>query len=95
MISGAANDSDPHRVVSSGEEGEMKRDKPKSLILSKGYGRRSRGIDPVDVGGRRKGFTVRRRSGVRPDHRSSASRFGVKVKTVSAALDSLSSLMSR
>lgn len=64
MISGAANDSDPHRVVRSGEEGEMKRDRPKSLILSKGYGRSSRGMELVLVGGRVKGLMVRRRSGV-------------------------------
>ena len=64
MISGAANDSEPHRVVSIGTSGEMNRDRPKSVSLTSGVGRRSSGIDPVDVGGRVKGFVVKRMSKV-------------------------------
>jgi hypothetical protein len=59
MISGAANDSDPQRVFSIGEEEEMNRDRPKSVSLSRGVGRRSSGIDPLSVGGNEKGLTVR------------------------------------
>lgn len=59
MISGAANDSDPQRVLSIGEEEEMNRDRPKSVSLSRGVGRRSSGIDPLSVGGNVKGLTVR------------------------------------
>lgn len=59
MISGAANDSDPHRVLSIGEDDEMNRDRPKSVSLSRGVGRRSSGIDPLAVGGKLKGLTVR------------------------------------
>ncbi len=55
MISGAANDSEPHRVCSRGSSGEMKRDKPKSVSLSKGrggFGRRCNGIELELVDGR-------------------------------------------
>jgi len=58
MISGAANDSDPQRVLSIGEVDEIKRDRPKSVSLSRGVGRRSSGIDPLSVGGNVKGLTV-------------------------------------
>lgn len=64
MISGAAKDSDPQRVVRSGAEGEIKRDRPKSDILRSGVGRRSRGMELILVGGRVKGLMVRRRSEV-------------------------------
>jgi hypothetical protein len=40
MISGAANDSDPQRVLSIGDEEEMKRDRPKSVSFNRGVGRR-------------------------------------------------------
>jgi hypothetical protein len=40
----------------------MKRDRPKSVSLTSGTGRRSRGTEPVDVGGRLKGLTVKRMS---------------------------------
>jgi hypothetical protein len=59
MISGAANDSDPQRVLSIGEEEEMNRERPKSVSLSRGVGRRSSGIEPLSVGGNVKGLTVR------------------------------------
>ena len=59
MISGAANDSDPQRVLSMGEEEEMNRDRPKSVSLSRGVGSRSRGIEPLSVGGNVNGLTVR------------------------------------
>jgi hypothetical protein len=36
MISGAAYSSDPHRVVSFGFSGSMKRERPKSVSLSRG-----------------------------------------------------------
>jgi hypothetical protein len=59
MISGAANDSEPQRVLSIGEEAEINRERPKSVSLSSGVGRRSSGIDPLSVGGNEKGLTVR------------------------------------
>jgi hypothetical protein len=59
MISGAANDSDPQRVLSIGEEEEMNRERPKSVSLSRGEGRRSSGIEPLSVDGNEKGLTVR------------------------------------
>ncbi len=60
MISGAAKDSEPQRVSRSGEEGAMNRDRPKSVNLIRGVGRRSRAIEPIEVGGRSKGLMVRR-----------------------------------
>ena len=36
MISGAANDSEPHRVSSRGASASIKRDRPKSVSLIKG-----------------------------------------------------------
>ena len=63
MISGAANDSDPHRVVNMGSDEEMNRERPKSVSFSKGVGRRSSGIEPDSVGGSENGFTVRIISG--------------------------------
>lgn len=63
MISGAAKDSLPQRVSSRGAEWLMKRDRPKSVSLTSGVGREERGIDPVGVGGRRKGLMVKRISG--------------------------------
>jgi len=59
MISGAAKDSDPQRVLSIGEDDEMNRERPKSVSLSRGVGRRSSGIDPLSVGGNVNGSTVR------------------------------------
>jgi hypothetical protein len=63
IISGAANDSDPHRVVSIGEDEEMNRDRPKSVSFNRGVGRWSRGIEPDSVGGRENGLTVKMISG--------------------------------
>ena len=64
MISGAANDSDPHRVLSMGEDEEMNRERPKSVSLSRGVGSRSSGIEPVSVGGNVNGLTVRMMSDI-------------------------------
>ena len=41
MISGAAKDSEPHRVFRSGRCGSMNRDSPKSVSLMRGLGRSS------------------------------------------------------
>jgi len=58
MISGAAKDSDPHRVSRSGELGLINRDKPKSVNLINGRGSNSRGIEFVEVGGSINGLIV-------------------------------------
>jgi hypothetical protein len=58
MISGAAKDSDPHRVASMGADGEMKRDNPKSVSLMSGEGRAAIGTPPAAVDGKVKGFVV-------------------------------------
>ena len=59
MISGAAKDSDPQRVLSMGEDDEMNRDRPKSVNFNSGVGSRCSGIEPVEVGGSVNGLTVR------------------------------------
>lgn len=91
MISGAAKFSDPQRVWRSGEVGEMKRERPKSVSFRRGEGRRCRGIEPVDVGGRRKGLAGRRISG-----RNQLLYFDARgVKVFPVPRDPLSSLISR
>lgn len=59
MISGAAKDSDPQRVLSMGEDDEMNRESPKSVSFSSGVGSKCSGIEPVEVGGSVNGLTVR------------------------------------
>lgn len=59
MSSGAAYASLPQRVERSGEVGEMKRERPKSVSLIKGVGRESRTVEGSEVG---KGRYVRRMS---------------------------------
>jgi len=97
MISGAAKLSDPQRVCKRGELGLMKRERPKSVSFMSGLGRRSRGMEEDEVGGRRKGFIVRRIS------RTGQHTFSLAVscdswdakRIESTLFDSLSSLISR
>lgn len=70
MISGAAKDSEPHRVVRFGDEGEMKRDRPKSVNLMRGRegGGRAARICSVDAVEERDsiGLVARRMSEYQP-----------------------------
>ena len=96
MISGAAKDSDPHRVWSMGEEGLMNLDSPKSVSLTKGVGNESMGMLPVVGGASLNGLTVRRISVVSPCSCAYQERVGKRWGLSSSPQDdSLSSLMSR
>jgi hypothetical protein len=70
MISGAAKDSEPHRVVRCGVEGEMKRESPKSVSLIRG--REAGGsiasisVAEEDGASLSRGLTVRRISVAQP-----------------------------
>lgn len=79
MISGAAKDSEPHRVCRAGSARLMNRDKPKSVSLTRGVGSESSGMLLVDVGGSRNGLTARSMSSRRVSHARMVSGHGVSL----------------